>query len=997
MGRVRRMALLVVAMLGLITLPGNWPGLVGVAHAGHFPWDQGHDTFMPEFDDLDTDPGDDDCNNSGSPFEVATGNFLHASIDLFIPTLGPDFDITRTYNSRDRRNGPLGRGWTFTYDQRLIEATDGVSLLVICRQGNGKRERFVRNADGTYTAPPDLSAVLVKHADGTLTLTEKNGEQRRFDAHGRLMAWVDHYGNTMTMRYDDTGFLIGLSDAGGRTVAFTKGANGKIASITDPAGRVFRYDYDADGNLLGFTGPLGSTTLYVYDADHKLVRVSDPVGHVVLQQVSYDNQRRVQTFTEQGETWTVSYFPDQKKTTKQDARGKTWTYFYNDNGNITRLVDPAGGRQDFAYNANFYLSRITDHHGNVTTLTYDTHGNVTTITSTVNGHVFTSTSDPVAKTLTNKTPVGRQSVTTFDDKHRVTQLAFPGLLPIQYTYDDQGRVSEITQGERTYAFAYNDQGFLASLTDPLGHSIRFAYDAAGRVTRQTFSDGREVQYSYDADGNLTTLTPPGRPPHRFTYNPLGQEIEYTTPAVGSEVTRSLYHYGRNHELVHRQRPDGTTLNFGYNAAGQLTNVQLPGGDIELAYNAKTGQLEAITEPGGKVAYTYEDSRLTKTTWLGPITGSVERTYDRHFNLASRSINEAHSVTFQYDPDGLLTAVGPLALSLDPQNALLTGTRLGDVTDAHQYNGYGEEIEYRAAYQNKALLTLQYTRDAIGRIAKHTETIDGRTHTYTYHYDASRRLAAVEQDGHLLARYEYDANGNRLKRTGPAGGTGHYDAQDRLIQYDNTRYTYTAAGDLQATSTAGRRWLILSRQQSTAYDYDALGNLRSANLPDGTRIEYLIDGDNRRIGKKANGSLVQGFLYKDSLKPIAEFDGTGNVVARFVYGTRSHVPDYLIKHGVTYRLLADYRGSPRLVVNVENGEIAQRLEYDEFGSILVDTNPGFQPFGFAGGLYDRHTGLVRFGARDYDPTTGRWTTQDPIRFGGRSPYLYEYAYPVRIRL
>ena len=59
-------------------------------------------------------------------------------------------------------------------------------------------------------------------------------------------------------------------------------------------------------------------------------------------------------------------------------------------------------------------------------------------------------------------------------------------------------------------------------------------------------------------------------------------------------------------------------------------------------------------------------------------------------------------------------------------------------------------------------------------------------------------------------------------------------------------------------------------------------------------------------------------------------------------------------------------------------------------MLLDTNPGFQPFGFAGGLYDRDTGLVRFGARDYDPDTGRWTAKDPILFAGGDANLYGYV-------
>src|SRR5207249_10687129 len=97
-----------------------------------------------------------------------------------------------------------------------------------------------------------------------------------------------------------------------------------------------------------------------------------------------------------------------------------------------------------------------------------------------------------------------------------------------------------------------------------------------------------------------------------------------------------------------------------------------------------------------------------------------------------------------------------------------------------------------------------------------------------------------------------------------------------------------------------------------------------------------------------------------------------------------------KGGQTYRLICDHLGSPRLVVNVANGQIVQRMDYDAFGQVLADTSPGFQPFGFAGGLYDRDTRLVRFGARDYDAETGRWTAKDPILFAAGEPNLYGYV-------
>jgi len=100
---------------------------------------------------------------------------------------------------------------------------------------------------------------------------------------------------------------------------------------------------------------------------------------------------------------------------------------------------------------------------------------------------------------------------------------------------------------------------------------------------------------------------------------------------------------------------------------------------------------------------------------------------------------------------------------------------------------------------------------------------------------------------------------------------------------------------------------------------------------------------------------------------------------------------MIKGGVTYKIITDQLGSPRLVVNANTGAVAQQIDYDEFGIITQVTNPNFQPFGFAGGLVDNQTGLTRFGARDYDAHTGRWTSKDPIRFAGGDSNIYGYVF------
>ena len=98
-------------------------------------------------------------------------------------------------------------------------------------------------------------------------------------------------------------------------------------------------------------------------------------------------------------------------------------------------------------------------------------------------------------------------------------------------------------------------------------------------------------------------------------------------------------------------------------------------------------------------------------------------------------------------------------------------------------------------------------------------------------------------------------------------------------------------------------------------------------------------------------------------------------------------DYL---GVSYYLIYDQVGSLRVLSDTLGNEV-KSIRYDSYGNILEESNPSMQvPFGFAGGLYDRDTGLIRFGYRDYDPQTGKWTAKDPIGFNGGDTSLYGYV-------
>jgi len=316
---------------------------------------------------------------------------------------------------------------------------------------------------------------------------------------------------------------------------------------------------------------------------------------------------------------------------------------------------------------------------------------------------------------------------------------------------------------------------------------------------------------------------------------------------------------------------------------------------------------------------------------------------------------------------------------------MSKTTLGNITTNYTYSTFGEMDSFTVKNTDTEYFKTLYTRNKLGRITQKTETIEGTTNTYVYKYDVAGRLDAVYKDTEKISDYKYDSNGNRLtSNDSPLALLSSYDDQDRLLYepVSDTTYAYNAHGDLETKTDS---------KGTTSYNYDEMGNLLSAILPSGSVIDYVIDGRNRRVGKKVDGVVTNKWIYADQLNPIAEIDADG-VETVFVYGTKINIPDYMIRNGHKYSIISDHLGSMRMIVD-EAGTVVFKRSYSEFGKITdEDSVTDFEApaFGFAGGIYDVHTGLVRFGTRDLDPTTGRWTNKDYIGFGGGTGNLYEYV-------
>ncbi|HEV8509654.1 MAG TPA: RHS repeat-associated core domain-containing protein [Gemmatimonadales bacterium] len=879
-------------------------------------------------------------------------------------------------------NGPKAHaGHGGLVGEYIIPAESGLELYVF--DGAGRHRRTLHALLGgllwrfEYDGAGRLAAV--EDGDGKVTRVEP-------DTQGSALAIVGPYGQRTDFSIDADGYLANATNPAGHAVHLYYADGGLLASVTDPNGNVYRFRYDDQGRLLRSEDPAGggyhllasctetSTTVALITAMGREFRYS-------TERLPDGRERRVNKCC--GGVQTITLVRGDGTRTISYADGTTVSERSRSKGD-----QPVGSslRDNISISTPGGLAATVSRDVRVDLATRHATAAVTRQTESgrINGRAYTREIDVPQKRIVIRTPAGRNIETTVDDAGRPLILAMLGLFPMEFHYNGQGRLTRLIWGsttEKRLATASYDSNASVSIMDSLGRVWRFEYDEAGLTTRLISPDGQKTEFKYDANHNPTSMSPPGRPAHRFEYTPANLMRSYDPP--GTEPNGTTYDYSQDKQLSRITRADGTIIEFQYDEASHLTGISFQKREVRrFAYNLRSRNLTSIATPdGNSLSYEYDGALLTRMVWDGGIRGSVARGYDNNFRVVCRTVNDDPS-RYEYDADGLLLQAGDLAIERDARSGLTLATSLAKITTVTEHSGFGERRLLAARFDNKEIYRVCYERDPLGRIVQLTETIDGQTHTYNYFYDAAGRLIDVSRDGIPVRHYEYDSNGNRVTcTTQDSALTGGYDVQDRLMHYGGVSYRHAPTGELLVAVAA---------KATTSYRYDVFGKLRFVSLSDGTGIEYLVDGEGRRVGKKVNGNVVQGFLFEDGLRPIAELDGQNRIVSRFVYGTMVNVPDYMKKGGGTYRIITDHRGGPRIIIDVSTGEIVQRVDYDEFGNVLRDTNPGFQPFGFAGGIHDQHTRLTCFGARDFDAHTGRWTSKDPIGFSSGNWNLYAYA-------
>jgi RHS repeat-associated protein len=880
----------------------------------------------------------------------------------------------------------------------------GITLSEILIASEDGSERYVFTYSGRHLRTLDALTGVVKYSFGynsdykLMTITDVDSLVTHIerDSSGNATAIISPYGVRTQLNLDSLGYLLQATNPASESNQFTYTSGGLMTGKTDARGNTYHYEYDSLGYLTKDMDPVGGYTniTRTYDPD-SIGAGSSGYTVTAITAMGKTTKYRAEKLATGVRRFINTDANGLKTITVDSTDGSSYTITPDGmNTPLTQKPDPRFGMQSPLVNAS--VSTPDGLQSNVNqfrTITQMTGAAVTGLQDSimVNGKPFKTLWDGNQMMLTKTSAEGRNTFSFYDAKGRVVKDSIPALTATTYRYDLKGRKIEMIQGSKRTIYEYDSLGRKSRVTDSYRRSVQYFYDGADRLIRIINPDSSELTCVYDRNGNITALTPPGKSEHTFDYSKVDLKTLYTPPFAGDSARTTVNTYTLDKEMLKILRPDSLNIALEYGGkgslAGQPKKIYFDRGVITNLYDTTKALLIGVISPNGdSLQYQYDGKLLKQVVWTGNVKGNVAFSYNTDLQKRTETVipavGNADSVNLKYDKDGLLTSIGAMQLKYGTANTLLVSDTVGGVITNYTYDLLGKLASKETKFNSVILLRVDYQRDSLGRITEKIENKQGVPAKYNFSYDAVGRLSQVKKNDTVYASYVYDQNGNRLLKTTQTDITqGTYDAQDRILAYGSTSYVFSPYGNLKMKAQG---------LDTTRYTYDAFGSLMSVQLPDGTLIEYLIDGSGRRVGRKVNGIIANKWLYSDSLRIVAELDSANNIVSRFIYTSSVNVPEYIIKSGIVYRIVTDHLGSVQQIINTQTGAVVQQIDYDEYGNVLNDSNPGFTPFGFAGGLFDTQTKLVRFGARDYDAFADRWTCKDPLVFSGKSSNLFRYV-------
>jgi len=886
--------------------------------------------------------------------QLKLGNFTLSFTDLSVPVAGLPIEVVRTYDSREKRTGDFGVGWTLgiknvrveksgvlgeNWEQTVtqgflptfcVQPTKAPLVTVTFPDGRLFKFQATLNSQCQLIAPFEFATVGYSQLPSTpgtqgarLVALDVNDVFVAGAAPGDVellsAETVDVYNPTRFQLTTAEGYVYvidqkaslqsmvdpngntvtvsanGLIHSSGKSIAFTRDTLGRITKITDPLGASMSYTYDTNGDLVSFRDRESNETTYTYNSAHGLLVIKDPRGIQPVRNEYDDAGRLIRVTDAFGKILELTHNADTRQEVTTDRLGNVTVNEYDAFGNIVKVTNAKGDVVTRSYDASNNLISETNAEGKTSRYTYDAAGNRLTSTDVL-GNVTRFTYNSRNQVLTVTDPLGNQTVKTYDAKGNLTT------------------VKDVLGG--TTISTYDDKGNQTSVTDQLGHKTLYDYDGAGNLIKQT-----------DASGNVTTLT------YDLNGNRLTESL--TRNASGTvETLTTTYQYDHLNRVVKVIYPDNSTTETAYNSIGK--------------------QSETVDRLGHHTRYDYDEmGRLLVTTY--PDATTEETTYDAEGH-ATKSIDRAARATlFAYDslgrlekttyPDGTFTA--------------MTYGQLGQVTSMTDARGNITRYEYSVARKRTKIT------DALGNVTAFTFDANGRQTSVTdakgqitrFEYDAAgnrtkeifpdgtSRITAYDAAGQIISktdqagnvtRFEYDERGKLLKVTDAASGVTRYTYDElghQLTQTDANNHTTTFEYDQMGRRTKR----ILPLGMSETFTYDQGGNVSTRVDFKGLKTTFNYDALNRLVSKVPDASLNEStvtYTYTPTGQRESMTDATG--ATTYTYDSQQRLTSLISPRG-TLNYTYDTAGNLKTLRSSHSNGVSVDYSYDVLNRLKTVTD------------------------------------------------------------
>jgi RHS repeat-associated protein/uncharacterized repeat protein (TIGR01451 family) len=884
------------------------------------------------------------------------GNFTLSFNDLSVPLPGLPITVTRTYDSRDKRVGDFGVGWTLSVANVRVQKTGGAigqgwdeevqwsgffptyclqpvknhTVSVTFPDGKVYKfqavstpqcQRFVpidvpqigftqvstgsATAGASLTPIGDTDLLLDGGIPGPVNLINAEVEFADFTqfqmttAEGFTYILDQKLGATSVTDPNGNTLTInasGVTSSTGRSVAFTRDAQNRITQITDPNGATLQYHYDGNGDLVQVIDRVNQSTALAYGSSHFLTDITDPRGVQAVKNVFDDSGRLLSSTDASGKTIIYNHDLAANHETITDRLGNSTLYEYDADGNVVRMTDVQGNITAFTYDANDNKLTETNALGETTTYTYDALGNRTSETDAL-GRVSTFTYNSLRQLLTLTDALGHKTARTYDANGNMLTST-----------DPLGNANTYT---------YSPSGLQLTVTDSLNNRTSFQYNASGNMTQQTDALSNITKFTYDGNGNK-----------------LSQEVRRTKADGSTETLITQYQYDGNNRIVKTTKPDGSFTRTNYNAIGkQSDTIDALGRITHFDYDANGRLVNTAYPDGTNEAATYDaaDHRITTTDRAGRVT---TYTYDALGRQTKITYPELSFVQTVYDAAGRTTQIidergNATSYTYDRAGQRLSTTDpLGHVT-AFAYDAAGNQISVTDALNHKT----QYVYDADNR---RTKSIYPDLTSESLNYDVLSHLSSRTDPAGKTIRYGYDSLGRLTSVTDALGQITRYNYDElgnRILLVDAGNHAIALAYDQLGRRV--RRTLPLGMSES--YSYDAAGNLTAKTDFNGHTAMYVYDNMNQLTGKIADpffaasgiGTAQVTFTYSSTGRRESMNDASGATL--YTYDKRDRLLSKATPFG-TLTYTYDPAGNILSLSSSNAGGAAMTYSYDPLGRL-----------------------------------------------------------------